>query len=73
MWGIGPRVPHEKNQLPRPKTVTNKDGRKCKDFKAKKPPENGIIRLKIKISKKFKKLPRGIWPRVPRAKNQPPS
>ena len=36
-------------------------------------PKNGIIRSKIKISKKFKKLPRGIWPRVPRAKNQPPS
>ena len=71
--GFGPRVGYPKNQLPRQKTLAKNFVRNVTIFRPEKTKKNGIIRSKIICFKKFKKLSRGIWPRIPHAKNQLPT
>ena len=71
--GIRPRVRYTKNQLPRQKTLANNFVRSVTIFRPENNEKNGIIRSKIIFFLKFKKLSRGIWPRIPHAKNQLPT
>ena len=62
-----------KKSAPQAKNFGQKFCQKCNNFQTRKNEKNGIIRSKIIFFLKFKKLSRGIWPRIPHAKNQLPT